>query len=129
MNNWPCVCTKSNVPNSVEKDGKRKKLKAESEELGNFPILLLDSFVDSKARMKRGCFGVFAVMILLAMVFVRVDGRPLRSRSETPLTTGIGRVEKVTAGNSTAFVTFGGHRKGRWAFKHASGPSMRGPGH
>lgn len=78
--------------------------------------------------MKRGCFGVVAVMILLAMVFVHVDCRQLRSRVETLPATGIGR-EQVTGGNPIGFVTFGGRRKGRWAFKHASGPSKRGPGH
>ncbi|KAE8652069.1 hypothetical protein Csa_018550 [Cucumis sativus] len=121
MNNWLCVCTKSNVPNSVENDGKRKKLKAKSKEL----II----FVDSKARMKARFFGVFAVMTLLAMVFVHVDCRHLRSRVETLPTVGTGRVEKVTKGDTNGLVSFSGHRKGSWAFKHASGPSMRGPGH
>lgn len=158
MNNCLCVCTKSNVPNSVENDGKRKKLKAKSKELviwvyikcyttalcdlveilfvflcihkkGNFLNTHLDSIVDSKARMKPSFFGVFAVMILLAMVFVHVDCRHLRSRVETLPTVGTGRVEKVTKGDTSGLVSFNGHRKGSWAFKHASGPSMRGPGH
>uniref|UniRef100_A0A0A0LKP9 Uncharacterized protein n=1 Tax=Cucumis sativus TaxID=3659 RepID=A0A0A0LKP9_CUCSA len=79
--------------------------------------------------MKARFFGVFAVMTLLAMVFVHVDCRHLRSRVETLPTVGTGRVEKVTKGDTNGLVSFSGHRKGSWAFKHASGPSMRGPGH
>lgn len=83
---------------------------------------------DSQGRMKRCCVGVLAVMILLAMVFVHVDCRVLTSMGDTRAVMGIGR-EHVGKGNATGFVRFGDGRKGRWAFKHASGPSKRGPGH